>query len=72
MGERLPNVAHSSGGALSPKEPGLSMMTRNASVYARGTVRHSDHETITLSFWHRVLMNTETKTRTMAKVAFLD
>ena len=47
-------------------------MTRNASVYARGTVRHSDHETIRLPFWHRVLMNTETQTRTMAKVAFLD
>jgi hypothetical protein len=33
---------------------------------------HSDHETITLPFWHRVIMNTETRSRTMAKVAFLD
>jgi len=49
-----------------------SRMVRNAGVYARGTVRHSDHATITLPFWHRVLMNTESQSRTMAHVAFLD
>ena len=48
------------------------VMRRNMDVYARGTVRHSDHATITLPFWHRVLMNTETQSRTMANVAFLD
>ena len=48
------------------------VMVRNPGVYARGTVRHSDHELITLPFWHRVLMNTETQSRTMANVAFLD
>lgn len=48
------------------------VMQRNPGVYARGTVRHSDHATITLPFWHRVLMNTETQSRTMANVAFLD
>lgn len=47
-------------------------MRRDMAIFARGTVRHSDHATITLPFWHRVLMNTETQTRTMAKVAFLD
>lgn len=51
---------------------GWSIMRRNAGVYARGSVRHSDHETITLPFWHRVLMNTENQSRTMANVAFLD
>ena len=51
---------------------GWRMMRRNPGVYARGTVRHSDHDTITLPFWHRVLMNTETQSRTMANVAFLD
>jgi hypothetical protein len=51
---------------------GWQMMRRNPSVYARGSVRHGDHETITLSFWHRVIMNTETLTRTMSRVAFLD
>jgi len=48
------------------------VMQRNPGVYARGTVRHSDHATITLPFWYRVMMNTETQSRTMANVAFLD
>jgi hypothetical protein len=48
------------------------MMRRNPGVYARGAVRHSDHDTITLPFWHRVIMNTETESRTMQNVAFLD
>jgi hypothetical protein len=51
---------------------GWQVMRRNPGVYARGTVRHSDHDTITLPFWHRVIMNTETQSRTMARVAFLD
>jgi hypothetical protein len=51
---------------------GWQVMRRNPGVYARGTVRHSDHASITLPFWHRVMMNTETQSRTMAKVAFLD
>ena len=51
---------------------GWQMMRRNPGVYARGTVRHSDHDVIMLPFWHRVLMNTETQSRTMAHVAFLD
>ena len=48
------------------------VMRRDMRVHARGTVRHSDHATLTLPFWHRVLMNTETQSRTMANVAFLD
>jgi hypothetical protein len=32
---------------------------RNADVYVRGRVRHSDHATITLPIWHSVIMNTE-------------
>ena len=51
---------------------GWRVMRRNPGVYARGTVRHGDHDTITLPFWHRVVMNTETQSRTMANVAFLD
>jgi len=51
---------------------GWRVMTRNANVYARGKVRHTDHETVDLPFWHRVLMNTETQSRTMANVSFLD
>jgi hypothetical protein len=51
---------------------GWRVMSRNPGVYARGAVKHSDHATITLPFWHRVIMNTETQSRTMANVAFLD
>jgi hypothetical protein len=51
---------------------GWRVMNRNPGVYARGTVRHSDHATIDLPCWHRVVMNTETQSRTMAYVAFLD
>jgi hypothetical protein len=45
---------------------------RDAEVYARGAIRHGDHATITLPGWHRVWMNTETQTRQMANLAFLD
>lgn len=51
---------------------GWRVMRRNMRVYARGTVRHSDHATITLPCWHRVFLNTEAQSSTMAKVAFLD
>jgi hypothetical protein len=51
---------------------GWRVMRRNPQVYARGAVSHADHATITLPFWHRVMMNTETQSRTMANVAFLD
>lgn len=54
------------------RESEWRMMKRNAGVYARGTVRHADHEVITLHQWHRVLMNTESQSRTMANLAFLD
>lgn len=48
------------------------VMQRDAQVFARGKVRHSDHATIELPDWHRVLANTETQTRAMANMAFLD
>jgi hypothetical protein len=48
------------------------MRTRDAIVYARGTVRHPDHATIKLDGWHRVVMNTEQKARAMQWVAFYD
>lgn len=51
---------------------GWRVMRRNAGVYVRGTVRHADHQTITLHTWHQVLMNTEAQSRTMLNVAFLD
>jgi hypothetical protein len=51
---------------------GWRTMRRDMGVYARGAVSHADHATITLPFWHRVMMNTETQSRTMRNVAFLD
>lgn len=49
-----------------------STMYRDPVVYARGTVKHPDHATITLNGWHRVYQNTETKAKAMKHVAFLD
>jgi hypothetical protein len=51
---------------------GWRMMRRDMGVYARGAVSHADHANITLPFWHRVMMNTETETDTMRNVAFID
>ena len=45
---------------------------RDAKVYARGTVRHSDHKTIYLDGWHQVFMNTENEAPGMQHVVFLD
>ncbi|HET6410038.1 MAG TPA: hypothetical protein VFG14_19260 [Chthoniobacteraceae bacterium] len=51
---------------------GWQRRMRNAAVYARGPVRHRDHATLTLHDWHQVLMNTESNTRQMANLAFID
>ena len=48
------------------------VMTRDARVFAKGAVRHVDHATISLPFWHLVAMNTETDAPAMWHVAFLD
>ena len=45
------------------------VMQRNPLVFARGKVRHSDHATINLPFWHRVVMSDE---QSMPNVVFLD
>ena len=57
-----------------PKARGWNWEERqlNARVYAKGSVRHTDHRTIVLHEWHEVLMNTENQSRTMRNVAFLD
>jgi hypothetical protein len=51
---------------------GWQALRRNPRVYAKGRIRHSDHATITLPDWHRVVLNTETETETMRNVAFID
>lgn len=45
------------------------VMRRNSTVYARGKVRHPDHQTIVLPFWHQVVMNGEVMSQ---NVVFLD
>jgi hypothetical protein len=47
-------------------------LIREPEVYAKGAVRHSDHATIRLASWHRVLMNTEGGARAMRYVVFYD
>lgn len=39
-------------------EINFEIRTRDATVYARGHVRHPDHKTVILPCWHRVYMNT--------------
>jgi hypothetical protein len=61
--------------ALSSYERGAHvwrLMARDAVVYVKGKIRHPDHATIRLPYWHQVFMNTETRARAMAQVAFLD
>ena len=47
-------------------------MVRDADVYARGKVRHSDHKTVQLDGWHRVYMNRERFAAHARQIAFLD
>jgi hypothetical protein len=51
---------------------GWRVMRRNASAYVRGRVWHSDHKTVVLDGWHRVLMNTESQAPGARAVVFLD
>jgi hypothetical protein len=51
---------------------GWAPRARDPEVYAKGTVRHPDHATITLAGWYRVLMNTEQGARAMRHVVFID
>jgi hypothetical protein len=44
---------------------------RDAQVFVRGMVRHPDHATINLPYWHKVVMNTEADSA-LQYVAFLD
>lgn len=44
----------------------------DATVYVRGFVKHSDHQTIHLKGWHRVLPNTENKAKAASHLRFLD
>lgn len=47
-------------------------MRRNPGVFARGAVRHPDHDTIVLHDWCRVLINEEHQAPSRSHLAFLD
>ena len=47
-------------------------MKRGMEVYAPGRVWYSDHKTIYLDIWHRVLMNTENQAPALRNLVFLD
>jgi len=51
---------------------GFRTMKRDATVYVRGEITHRDHQTVYLKGWHRVLMNTESRSKAMRFLAFLD
>lgn len=54
------------------RKNGFRMMKRDATVYVRGEITHRDHKTVYLNGWHRVLMNTENRSKAMRFLAFLD
>jgi hypothetical protein len=58
--------------AESDRKLGFRMMKRDAVVYVRGEIRHPDHATVVLGGWHRVLMNTENRSKAKQFLAFLD
>src|SRR6185503_5290165 len=43
-------------------------MARDARAFVKGSVRHPDHKTIWLPYWHQVAMNTETSALAMRNV----
>jgi hypothetical protein len=57
-----------------PEKKHLSwqIMKRDPEAFAKGKVRHPDHKTVVLPFWHRIAMNTESAANGGASVAFLD
>jgi len=62
--------------AIVKKEPHkqhhFRRMTRGARVYVRGKITHKDHATVELLIWHRVVVNTESSSRAMRNMMFLD
>lgn len=54
------------------KKWGWRQMMKDATVYAKGRVRHPDHKTLVLRDWCRVYINEEGKAKAMREVAFLD
>lgn len=49
-----------------PHVVGYLYRTQNE-TFARGSVRHPDHETIYLAVWHRVVLNAEVQPKPVAR-----
>jgi len=49
-----------------------SAQQQNMQVLVRGRISHADHKTIVLNDWHQVAMNTESESRAMQFVTFID
>jgi len=47
-------------------------MQRDPEAFVKGRIRHPDHKTVVLPFWHRVVPNTEFRSASAAGLAFLD
>ena len=52
--------------------PQFEVRRRDAGVFVKGRIRHPDHKTVHLHEWHRVIPNTETESRAMRDVVFVD
>ena len=41
-------------------------------AFVKGAIRHPDHKTVVLSFWHRVVPNAEASDAVGGRLVFLD
>jgi hypothetical protein len=48
------------------------LMRVGMEAYARGAIRHRDHKTIQLPYWHRIVMNSESVAPGRGPVLFID
>jgi len=54
------------------KKERWQVMQLNPGVYVKGKIRHPDHKTLKLPFWHRVVANTESEAASQKNLVFLD
>lgn len=72
MGNRVLTTSDKDRVAVEFPDVQWSSVLTNPTVYVRGTVRHSDHATVTLKGWHRVVMSAENQARAASHVVFID
>lgn len=67
----LPRLEKERMEALYPEVSWQSVLV-NPTMYVRGPIRHSDHATLNLKGWHRVVMNAESMARASSHIMFID